>query len=49
MISAKKGGAKTDAPTPSSQAEAQCEEDHLHGSDLWHRLESRLIENQKND
>ena len=48
MIGAKKGGAKTDAASPSFQEEAQCELDHQHNNDLWHRLELRMIDNNNN-
>lgn len=44
MILAKKGGAKTDVAAPSFQEEAQCELDHLHQNDLWHRLEQRMVD-----
>jgi imidazolonepropionase-like amidohydrolase len=47
MIGAKKGGAKTDVAIPSFQEEAQCESDHLHQNDLWHRLEQRMIDTNK--
>lgn len=45
MMGAKKGGARTDRPSPSFQEEAQCEEDHQHGKGLWERIEQRLIYN----
>jgi imidazolonepropionase-like amidohydrolase len=48
MIGAKKGGAKTDTASPSFQEEAQCELDHQHSNDLWHRLELRMMEINNN-
>lgn len=42
-IGAKRSGARTDAPSPSFMEEEHCEEDHPHASNLWHRLENRMV------
>ncbi|MEP7267353.1 MAG: amidohydrolase family protein [Saprospiraceae bacterium] len=42
-IGAKKSGARTDPALPSFSEEEHCEEDHPHGSNLWQRLEQRMI------
>jgi imidazolonepropionase-like amidohydrolase len=44
MIGAKKGGERTGPATPSFMETAECELDHQHGKDLWHRLEKRMAE-----
>ncbi len=44
MISAKKGGDRTDIAVPAMQEEAMCDEDHNHTKSIWHRIEQRIIE-----
>jgi imidazolonepropionase-like amidohydrolase len=42
MLAAKKGGERTGPATPSFMEVAECELDHSHGKDLWHRIEKRM-------